>query len=166
MSFNINVVVMCGVNLTKDAELKFAANGNPRASFAVAYNTEWKDQSGAVQKKVEYFNVVYWGKLAEKIAQYLKKGVRVDIKGRLTQRRWQGQDGQNHQAVEIAAESILLTSSKKDEDQGNSRSPSYQQSRSAQQRPSQVYQPAAPAYDDGGYQGFDDSPLEDSEVPF
>lgn len=159
MSFNINVTVLCGVNLTKDAELKYATNGNPRASFAVAYNTEWKDQSGAVQKKVEYFNVVYWGKLAEKIAQYLKKGVRVDIKGRLTQRRWQGQDGQNHQAVEIAAELILITSPKRDDDQGNNQSQSSHQ-------PRQSHQPAAPEYDDGGYQGFDDSPLEDSEVPF
>lgn len=159
MSFNINVIVMCGVNLTKDAELKYASNGNPRVSFSVAYNTKWKDKAGAVQEKVEYFDVVYWGKLAESIAPYLKKGVRVDIHGRLAQRRWPGQDGKNHQAVEIAAESILLTSPKRDEDQGNNQSqPSHQ--------PRQSYQPAAPAYDDGGYQGFDDSPLEDSEVPF
>lgn len=161
MSFNINLVVLCGVNLTKDAELKHTTDGTPRAVFAVAYNTEWKDGNGQKQTKVEYFNVVYWGKIAEAIAQYLKKGVRVTIKGRLTQRRWDGDDGQHHSLVEIAADTVILPPANKGDSGSPASGPGVQYSQPGMSN----YTPPPPPQ-----QGYDNeldmSPMNDLDVPF
>jgi single-strand DNA-binding protein len=95
-------------NLTRDPELKTTPTGTSVASFAVATNFIWTDQSGQKQEKVEFHNIVAWRKLAEIIGQYLKKGSKVYIEGRLQTRDWTGQDGVKRYRTEIIAENMIM----------------------------------------------------------
>lgn len=95
-------------NLTRDPELRNTPNGQNVASFAVATNLVWNDQSGQKQEKVEFHNIVAWRRLAEICGQYLKKGSKVYIEGRLQTRDWVGQDGVKRYRTEIVAENMIM----------------------------------------------------------
>jgi single-strand DNA-binding protein len=104
---NLNKAMIIG-NLTRDPELKTTPTGTSVASFAVATNFIWTDQSGQKQEKVEFHNIVAWRKLAEIIGQYLKKGSKVYIEGRLQTRDWTGTDGVKRYRTEIVAENMIM----------------------------------------------------------
>lgn len=95
-------------NLTRDPEVKTTPQGTAVATFSVATNMTWKDASGARQEKVEYHNVVAWRKLADICGQYLKKGMKVYIEGRLQTRDWQAQDGGKRYRTEIVADVMQM----------------------------------------------------------
>jgi len=96
-------------NLTRDPELRYTPNGSAVASFGVATNRSYVDQSSGEKKdSVEFHDVVTWGKLAEICAQILAKGRKVYIEGRLQTRQWEGQDGVRRQKTEIVAENMLV----------------------------------------------------------
>ena len=107
MAFTINHIVLVGGNLTRDAELKYASTGNARLTFSVAMNRSYKDPNGQMKEVAEFFDVVYWGKIAEAVAPRLKKGQKVAIEGRLSQRRYTGQDGQQRNIVEVSRQRDL-----------------------------------------------------------
>lgn len=88
-------------NLAKDVELKTIPSGKSVAQCAIATNKVWRDQSGQQQKKVEFHNLVIWGKAAETFAKYLKKGSKVLVEGELQTRNWTGQDGVKRYTTEI-----------------------------------------------------------------
>lgn len=92
-------------NLTRDPELRSIPSGTQVASFAVATNRVWKDQSGARQESVEYHNVVVFGRQADIVSQYLKKGSSVFVEGRLQTRSWES-DGQKKYRTEIVADRV------------------------------------------------------------
>lgn len=104
---NLNKVMIIG-NLTRDPEIKTIPNGATVASFSVATNLIWTDQSGQRQEKVEFHNVVMWRRLAEIAGQYLKKGSKAYIEGRLQTRDWTGQDGVKRYRTEIVAENMIM----------------------------------------------------------
>lgn len=93
-------------NLTRDPELKALPSGSKVASFSLATNRVWKDQSGKRQEATEYHNVVAFGRQAETIAQYCKKGSSLYIEGRLQTRSWEGQDGKKNYRTEIVLENF------------------------------------------------------------
>ncbi len=95
-------------NLTRDPELRYTPNGQAVASFGVATNRVYVDQSGEKKETVEFHDVVTWAKLAEICNQLLSKGRKVYVEGRLQTRRWEGQDGVNRQKTEIVAENVLV----------------------------------------------------------
>ena len=95
-------------NLTRDPELKNTPAGAAVTSFSVATNLVWKDQTGAKQEKVEFHNIVAWRKLAEICGQYLRKGSKVYIEGRLQTRDWVGQDGVKRYRTEIVADNMIM----------------------------------------------------------
>lgn len=95
-------------NLTRDPEVRTTATGQNVATFGVATNHTWKDQAGVKQEKAEFHNVVAWGKLAEICGQYLGKGRKVYIEGRLQTREWDGQDGAKRNRTEIVAENMIM----------------------------------------------------------
>ncbi len=99
----LNKVFLIG-NLTRDPELKALPNGNKVASLSMATNRTWKDQQGAKQEAVEYHNVVAFGKQAEVIAQWCKKGGSLYVEGRIQTRSWDAQDGQKKYRTEIVLE--------------------------------------------------------------
>lgn len=95
-------------NLTRDPEMRQTSGGQVVASFSVATNRTWTDSSGQKQEKAEFHNVVAWGKLAEICGQYLKKGRKVFVEGRMQTREWEGDDGQKRYRMEIVAENVIL----------------------------------------------------------
>jgi single-strand DNA-binding protein len=104
---NLNKVMIIG-NLTRDPELKTTPTGSQVASFSVATSFNWTDQSGQKQDRSEFHNIVAWRKLAEIIGQYLKKGSKIYIEGRLQTRDWTGQDGVKRYRTEIIAENMIM----------------------------------------------------------
>jgi len=96
----INKAIIYG-NLTRDPELKALPSGNKVANFSVATNRTWKDQSGKRQEAVDYHNVVFYGKQAETIVQYLKKGAGIMVEGRMSTRSWDSPDGKKNYRTEV-----------------------------------------------------------------
>lgn len=99
-------------NLTKDPDARAAATGRSVVNFNVATNFKWTDSSGQSQEKVEFHTVVAFGKLADICAQYLRKGAKVFIEGRLQTRDWQGEDGVKRYRTEIVADNMIMLDSK------------------------------------------------------
>lgn len=104
---NLNKAMIIG-NLTRDPEVRTTPSGQSVASFGVATSRVWKNAEGQKQEAVEYHNIVAWGKLAEICGQYLNKGKKVYIEGRLQTRDWQGQDGVKRYKTEIITENMIM----------------------------------------------------------
>lgn len=104
---NLNKAMIIG-NLTRDPEVRNTPNGATVASFSVATNLIWTDQAGQRQERVEFHNVVAWRRLAEICGQYLKKGSKVYIEGRLQTRDWTGQDNVKRYRTEIVADNMIM----------------------------------------------------------
>jgi len=104
MAKSFNQAIIMG-NLTRDPELRSTPGGQQVASFAVATNRSWMDQSGERKEAVEYHEVVAWGKLGELAAQYLAKGRKVMVVGRLQTQSWE-KDGVKRQRTEIVASDV------------------------------------------------------------
>ena len=102
---NLNKVFIIG-NLTRDPELKNLPSGTAVASFGVATNRVWKDQKGEKKEDVQFHNIVSFGRQAEVVSQYLKKGSMIFVEGRLQTQSWEGQDGVKKSRTEIVAERI------------------------------------------------------------
>lgn len=116
----LNKVMIVG-NLTRDPELKALPSGIKVANVGVATNRYYKDKEGKRQEMVEYHNVVVFGKTAELVAQYLKKGNQAYFEGRLQTRSWD-QDGQKKYRTEIIAESVQFGSKGPSQGSGSTQS--------------------------------------------
>ncbi len=116
---NLNKAFIIG-NLTRDPELRSLPSGMSVASFGMATNRVWKNQQGEKQKDTQFHNIVVFGKQADSVAQYLKKGNSAMIEGRLQTRTWDSQDGTKKNRTEIVAERIQFGPKKAD---GGSASP-------------------------------------------
>ncbi|KKU12494.1 MAG: Single-stranded DNA-binding protein [Parcubacteria group bacterium GW2011_GWC2_45_7] len=104
---NLNKAMLIG-NLTRNPEMRTTPQGQTVCSFGLATNRRWTDQSGQKQEQVEYHNIVAWGKLAEICGQYLVKGKKVYVEGRLQTHKWQGQDGVERTRTEIIMENMQM----------------------------------------------------------
>ncbi len=100
-----NKVFILG-NLTRDPELRYTPNGQAVASFGVATNRRWSTPEGEKKEEVEFHNLVVWGRQAETINQYLKKGQPLFVEGRLKTQNWEGPDGIRRTRTEIIVESF------------------------------------------------------------
>ncbi|OGL87757.1 single-stranded DNA-binding protein [Candidatus Uhrbacteria bacterium RIFCSPLOWO2_02_FULL_49_11] len=104
---NLNKALLIG-NLTRDPEARTTPDGTPVTTFSVATNLRWTDPSGNRQEKVEYHNIVAWRKLAEICGQYLRKGSKVYVEGRIQTRQWEDQQKQKRYRTEIVAENLIM----------------------------------------------------------
>jgi len=93
-------------NLTRDPELKTLPSGSSVANFGIATNRVWRNQQGEKQEEVQFHNIVVFGKQADTVSQYLKKGSSVLVEGRLQTRNWEAQDGTKRTKTEIVAERV------------------------------------------------------------
>lgn len=109
--FSLNRAQIVG-NLTRDPEMRYTPNGQAVTSFSVATNRRWRDKDGNNQEQTEFHNIVAWAKLAEIANQYLKKGNKVYVEGRLQTRSWEGQDGAKRNRTEIVAENMIFLTPK------------------------------------------------------
>lgn len=108
---NLNKAMIIG-NLTRDPESRTTPSGQTVTNFSVATNLVWNNANGEKQEKVEFHNIVAWRKLGEICAQYLKKGSKIYLEGRLQTRDWEGQDGVKRYRTEIIADNMIMLDSK------------------------------------------------------
>ncbi len=101
----LNKVMIIG-NLGKDPEMRFTANGSAVANFSVAVSRQFAGSDGERREETEWFRVVAWNKLAELCNQYLQKGRKVYVEGRLQTRSFDGQDGQKRYSTEVIAAEV------------------------------------------------------------
>ena len=101
----LNKAILIG-NLTRDPEMKSLPSGVQVASFAVATNRVWKDKNGVKQENVDYHNVVVFGRQAEIVGQYLKKGSSALVEGRMQTRSWDDANGKKNYRTEVVADRI------------------------------------------------------------
>lgn len=104
---NLNKVFVAG-RLTADPELRTTPGGAHVISFSVATNRVWTDKNGGRKEETEFHNIVAWGRQAEVVSQFSKKGGLILVEGRLQTRSWEGKDGQTRKTTEIVAERIQL----------------------------------------------------------
>lgn len=111
MAMSLNKAQIIG-NLTRDPEMKQIPGGQIVTTFSVATNFTWNDQSGQKQEKVEFHNIVAWRKLGEICGQYLKKGSKIFLEGRMQTRSWEAEDGSKRYKTEIIADNMIMLDKK------------------------------------------------------
>lgn len=104
MSRGINKVILIG-NLGADPDVRYMPSGDAVANCRIATSEAWKDkQSGELHERTEWHNVVFFGRTAETVKQYLRKGSKVYVEGKLRTRKWQTQDGQDRYTTEVVVD--------------------------------------------------------------
>ncbi|WP_257265302.1 single-stranded DNA-binding protein [Endozoicomonas sp. ONNA2] len=185
MARGVNKVILIG-NLGNDPEVRFTPNGSAVANLSLATSESWKDRNtGQQQEKTEWHRIVIFGKLAEIAQQYLRKGSKVYIEGKLQTRKWQGQDGQDRYTTEIVVDQLQMLDGRQESAMGapmgggypqqapqqqtyapqqqqqyGSPQPSPQPSPQQQPAQSQQQQSAPQPQPAGGFDDFDD------DIPF
>lgn len=154
MSRGVNKVILVG-HLGKDPEVKYLPSGSAVANVTIATSESWKDkQSGDKQERTEWHNVVFFGKLAEIVGEYLKKGAQAYVEGSLRTRKWQDKEGKDRYTTEIVASEMQMLGSK--QGGGGGASASY----NSHEDSSSARGSAAPSASAGAPADFDD------DIPF
>ncbi|MCG8910980.1 single-stranded DNA-binding protein [Pseudomonas sp. DP-17] len=168
MARGVNKVILVG-NIGADPEIRYMPNGNAVANVTLATSESWKDkQTGQQQERTEWHRVVFFGRLAEVVAEYVKKGSQIYVEGSMRTRKWQAQDGQDRYTTEVVVdingEMQLLGGNRNRQDDGQQQAQSQQRPAShATQRPPQRPQQSAPQpapQPAPDYDSFDD------DIPF
>lgn len=107
MAKSLNQVELIG-NLTRDPELRYTPSGTAVCTFGMATNRSWNTDGGEKKEEVEFHRIVAWNKLGELCSQFLVKGRKVYVQGRIATRNWTGQDGQARTTVEIVIDDMIL----------------------------------------------------------
>lgn len=170
MAGGLNKVMIIG-NLGKDPEMKYTQQGTPITSFSVAVSRTWKGPDGQQQEETEWFRVVAWEKLAEQCNEFLRKGKKVYIEGRLKSREWTGQDGQKRYITEVVATSMLMLDTRQQGDYnggGGNGGNSNREDRPAPARQSAGGGSSPAGNSTGGFgQSYDDdSDMDVDDIPF
>ena len=152
---DLNRATLIG-NVTRDPELKTIASGQSVCSFGVATNMQWTDAQGQKQQRAEFHNIVAWGKLAEICGQYLTKGKKIYIEGRLQTRDWEAQDGAKRTRTEIVAENMIML------DRGGAPGASFSNTRAPSDEPAAPAAPSEPAME----KGMGDQEIRIEDIPF
>lgn len=114
MARSLNRVQLIG-NLTRDPELRYTPSGTAVCTFGLATNRAWTTDNGEKHEEAEFHRVVAWNKLAELCSQFLTKGRKVFVEGRLSTRSWNAQDGTQKQTTEVVISDMILLDSKRSE---------------------------------------------------
>lgn len=171
MARSLNQVTLMG-NLTRDPELRQTPTGQNVTSFSLALNRAYKDASGEWQEVTDYIDIVCWGPLAERVAQYLSKGRRCLVQGRLQSRSWE-QDGNKRSKVEVLANDVTFLDSRGggsgDSDGGNrgGESPAPEASDAPADNGADKPKPSKkPKKDDVVIEDIGDQPINLDDIPF
>lgn len=157
MAKSVNKVILLG-NVGKDPEIRVLPSGQPVANFSIATSERFKDQQGNSQERTEWHNMTAYGKLAEIVRDYVKKGSKLYAEGRLTTRSWDDKEsGKKVYRTEIVVGDISLLSGRGEEGGASSGSGGYSQQRSGSsydQRPA------------GGEEYPSSTQITDDDIPF
>ena len=104
---SLNKITLIG-NVGSDPEMRYTPNGKAVTSFRMATNYRYSGPDGERKEETEWFRVSVWGKQAESCNQFLSKGRRVYVEGRLRSRNWEGQDGQMRTSLEVSANRVIF----------------------------------------------------------
>lgn len=151
MARGINKVILIG-NLGNDPETRYTSGGAAVANISLATSESWKDrESGEQQERTEWHRIVFFGRLAEIVSEYLRKGSQIYVEGRLQTRKWQDKDGNDRYTTEIVANEMQMLGSRGggSADMGQSAPP-----------------PAAATKAAGGGGGKADEDFVDDDIPF
>jgi len=157
MARSFNQVILMG-NLTRDPELRQTPNGQNVCSFSLALNRSYKGSDGNWQEATDYVDVVAWGPLGERVAQYLTKGRPCLVNGRLQSRSWE-QEGQKRSKIEVVAQDVTFLGG--GQGQGSDGGGSYNQAPAAQAAPA-----PAKKKDDIVIEDIGDEPINLDDIPF
>ena len=141
MSRSVNKVILIG-NLGRDPELRYTPSGTPVANFSIATAERFKGQDGEWQERTEWHNLVCWRRLAEIAGEYLRKGSRIYVEGKIQTRSWEGQDGKKNYRTEIVVDDLMMLDSKGSGGGGGSQ------------------------YGGGDSSGFEPDQISDDDIPF
>ena len=150
MARSLNQVTLMG-NLTRDPELRQTPNGQSVCSFSLALNRSYRDANGEWQEATDYVDIVAWGPLGERVSQYLNKGRRCLVQGRLQSRSWE-QDGQKRSKVEVLANDVTFLDGRTDSGQ----------TEGSDERP----EPSKKANKDVVIEDVSDEPINLDDIPF
>ncbi len=160
MARSFNQVILMG-NLTRDPELRSTPNGQSVCSFSLALNRSYKGADGNWQEATDYVDVVAWGPLGERVAQYLTKGRPALVSGRLQSSSWE-KDGQKRTKVEVVAQDVTFLGGRDGGEGSQSGGSSYGSSNdSGAVKPSKK-----PAKDDVVIEDIGDEPINLDDIPF
>jgi single-strand DNA-binding protein len=104
---SLNKIMLIG-NVGSDPEMRYTPNGKAVTSFRMATNYRYAGSDGERREETEWFRVSVWGRQAESCNQFLSKGKRVYVEGRLRSRSWEGQDGQMRTSLEVSANRVIF----------------------------------------------------------
>lgn len=154
MARSFNQVTLMG-NLTRDPDLRQIPSGQSVTSFSLALNRSYKDKNGEWQEATDFVDIVAWGPLGERVAQYVTKGRPVLVSGRLQSRQWE-QDGQKRNKLEVVANDVTFLGSRGEGggDSGNSSSDSSGSNNQSKKR------------DDVAIEDISDEPINLDDIPF
>ena len=108
MARGVNKAILVG-NLGRDPEVRYTPSGSAVANVTLATSDQWKDkQTGEMQERTEWHRVVFFNRLAEVVAEYVKKGQQIYVEGRIQTRKWQDQSGQDRYTTEIVASEMQM----------------------------------------------------------
>ena len=155
MARSVNQVVLMG-NLTRDPEVRQTPGGQSVCSFGLALNRSFKGSDGQWQEATDFVDIVAWAQLGERIAQYLHKGSRVLVQGRLQYRSWE-QDGQKRSKLDVVASDVTFLDGR--DGDGDGTSSSSDSSEPAASKP-------APKKDDVVIEDIGDEPINLDDIPF
>jgi len=165
MARSFNQVILMG-NLTRDPELRQTPNGQNVCSFSLALNRSYKGADGTWQEATDYIDVVAWGPLGERVAQYLSKGRPCLVNGRLQSRSWE-QEGQKRSKVEVNAQDVTFLGGPGGGDGGSNGGGGYQRSDSAGGGSGSSGKPApSKKQDDVVIEDISDEPINLDDIPF
>ena len=155
-SRGVNKVILVG-NVGNDPEVRYMPNGNAVANVSVATSDSWKDKNtGDQQERTEWHRVVFFNRLAEIVEQYIKKGSKLYLEGRLQTRSWE-QDGVKRYSTEIVASEMQMLDSRGSAGSGQDFGGQPSAPGAPSQKPADASEPATPA---GNFDNFDD------DIPF
>jgi single-strand DNA-binding protein len=115
---SVNKVILVG-NLGRDPELRYTTSGTPVANFTMATTDRWTDPSGEKKERTEWHRIVVWGKQAEIVGEYLRKGRQVYIEGSLQTREWTDREGAKRYTTEVRAMRVQMLGRPRDRDAGS-----------------------------------------------
>jgi len=157
----------CIGRLGQDPELKYMADGKAVVNISVACGESWKDKHGQKQEKTEWIRYVAFDKLAEIMGQYLKKGSKVYLDGKLTTRKWTDQNGVERYSTEIVANNMQMLDSRGDNASQGAQQPQGrpQQPQGQNAYPTQGHAPPQQGYPQQGAPQYDQG-IPDDDIPF
>jgi len=165
---SVNKVILVG-NLGRDPEIRYLPSGDPVANITIATSSKYKGKDGNMVEETEWHRVTFFGKLAEIVGQYLKKGRSVYVEGRIKTRKYTDKDGIEKYATDIIANEMQMLGSREglggpsDEDEGGSGGYSRPAPASRPAAPAQAVRSAPAAVQAKPSSGFDDM---DDDIPF